>query len=124
MGAMAVGGGAVWLPQNWTRPLVRAVVLPAHAQASNRGAAAAAEENGCVISGDAIGTSDTHNHVLTIPQANVENSTTAQTSTTTSGTHSIQVSVSAADFDALRRDCAVTIVSTDTHSHIFTVTVA
>lgn len=121
---MDVGGGASYLPQNWIRPLVQAVVLPAHAQDSNRGAAAAAQENGCMISGDATGTSDTHNHVLTIPQADVENSTMAQTYATTGGTHSGQVSVAAADFDALRRVCAVTIFSNYVHPHVFNVTVA
>jgi hypothetical protein len=33
-GAAAVTGTAAMLPQRWTRPLVEAVVLPAHAQAS------------------------------------------------------------------------------------------
>lgn len=74
----------------------------------------------CTIA-DADGSSDTHGHSIAIPQADLESPTGDKTYTSTGGTHTHQVTLTAAQRQALVDDCSVTVSSNDSHAHTWTI---
>lgn len=73
----------------------------------------------CVVT-DASGPSDTHGHVVFIPKADVENPLD-RTYTSTGGTHDHTFSITAAELMELAATCSVTVQSSDTHPHTWTI---
>jgi hypothetical protein len=74
----------------------------------------------CVVV-DASGTSDTDGHTLVLPAADISNQVTSVFSST-GGDHTHNVLVSSAQFGTLVSDCALTVMSNDTHPHTWTIT--
>ena len=75
----------------------------------------------CTIA-DANGPSDTHNHSLLIPAADLTNPVDGNYMST-GGTHDHLVTLTAADLTTLATNCPVTVNSNDSHFHEWIITI-
>jgi len=110
--AGGLAGSTLNLPKDWSRPLLQTGVLPAHAQTSP----AYTDKVG------AISANHGHSVTLTAAQQQAGQAVTLTFTLSTDGSHTHQISLSAAQVTAIAAGTQVTVTSTLVNGHTHDVT--